>query len=61
MTGCRSRYGVFDLSGNASEWVADGSVMGGDVRATMGYASCTARAETGPFTGYRCCGDPAWE
>lgn len=59
---CKSRWGVYDLSGNVSEWVEDGSAMGGDFSATrQGYVSCMARAKGSSKTGYRCCGDPIWE
>jgi hypothetical protein len=58
---CRSRYGVYDLSGNVSEWVSSGSAMGGHFASAQGHASCTARAAGGANTGYRCCSDPRWD
>jgi formylglycine-generating enzyme required for sulfatase activity len=58
---CRSRFGVYDLSGNVSEWVEDGVAMGGDANSQMGHASCPARSGGGALTGFRCCADPEWE
>ncbi len=55
---CVTPQGVFDLVGNVSEWVDDGSVMGGD--ATTRQASCNTRRKL-PLTtqdgavGFRCC------
>jgi hypothetical protein len=59
--GCRSRYGIFDLSGNVSEWVEEGVAMGGDAKSEQGHASCPARSGGGPLTGFRCCADTEWE
>lgn len=55
---CVTPEGVFDLVGNAGEWVADGAVMGGD--ATTRGASCQTRRKPGkdtqdPAIGFRCC------
>lgn len=55
---CVSPEGVFDLVGNAAEWVEDGVVMGGD--ATTQGASCQTRRRPGddtqdPAIGFRCC------
>jgi formylglycine-generating enzyme required for sulfatase activity len=58
--GCRSRWGVYDMSGNAAEWVAGGTAMGGDFRAEQGHAGCMARSSGGATTGFRCCSDPEW-
>jgi serine/threonine-protein kinase len=58
---CRSRWGLYDMSGNASEWVADGVTMGGDANSKEGHAGCMARTRGGPLTGFRCCSDPSWD
>ncbi|MBW2732148.1 MAG: SUMF1/EgtB/PvdO family nonheme iron enzyme, partial [Deltaproteobacteria bacterium] len=58
---CRSRHGVYDLSGNVAEWVEEGVAMGGHYGTAQGHASCTARTRGGTATGYRCCADPAWD
>lgn len=55
---CVTPEGVFDLVGNAGEWVADGAVLGGD--ATTSGASCQSRRKPGKETqdmaiGFRCC------
>ena len=52
---CRSKWGVYDLSGNVDEWVEDGAAMGGDIGAAREDASCVSRGWGGPRTGYRCC------
>lgn len=60
--GCRSRWGVYDLSGNVSEWVSDGVTMGGDASQERGLTSCWASAPGGgPLAGFRCCADIAWD
>jgi hypothetical protein len=48
---CRSRWGLYDMSGNASEWVADGVAMGGDANSKEGHAGCMARTRGGPRVG----------
>ena len=55
---CVTPEGVFDLVGNAGEWVSDGAVMGGD--ATTNGASCQTRRKPAkdtqdPAIGFRCC------
>ena len=57
---CRSRYGVYDMSGNVSEWVSAKYVMGGD--AISGEKSgCRNNARGSGMSGFRCCGDEEWE
>ena len=55
---CVTPEGVFDLVGNAGEWIDDGTVMGGD--ATVRGASCQTHRTPGdeaedPAIGFRCC------
>ena len=56
---CRSRWGVYDMSGNVSEWVAENYVMGGD--AISGEKSgCRSNGRGSGMSGFRCCGDEEW-
>jgi hypothetical protein len=58
---CKTRAGVFDLVGNASEWASDGVLHGGDASGGKG-ASCKSTARRfmpGPTNGFRCCADAA--
>lgn len=60
---CRSAFGVYDLSGNAAEWVESGALKGGDHEGDAFDVRCGARAfpsdEEGPrMRGVRCCVDP---
>jgi hypothetical protein len=60
--GCASRSGVFDLSGNVSEWVEDGVAMGGDARQEQGLTACSSSSDRGgELTGFRCCADLPWD
>jgi formylglycine-generating enzyme required for sulfatase activity len=66
--GCVSSAGVYDLLGNAAEWVSgeDPSqravLKGGDFR--QEYATCRLKAKIAhrllrlPYNGFRCCADP---
>lgn len=67
--GCKSPYGVFDMTGNVDEWVVNESGKPYKSGSKGGYwgpvrARCrpmtTAHGETFPFyqTGFRCCADP---
>ena len=69
--GCRSGYGVFDLSGNAAEWTssrfqagaADRAVKGGAAESPDYELRCAARSNRAPQVrlpglGFRCCADP---
>ena len=52
---CKSNVGVFDMSGNLAEWVAEKTAMGGHFRSSGVHASCGARGIGGQRTGFRCC------
>jgi hypothetical protein len=59
---CRTPEGVFDMVGNAGEWVEEGLVMGGDAASSAVRSRCTtahaaAPAGRGPLLGFRCCGN----
>ena len=61
-TRCRSGYRVYDLSGNASEWTAEGHLRGGAADKPDYAVRCANRVKkspssSGPFVGYRCCAD----
>jgi len=56
---CASRYGVYDMVGNASEWVQEGVLAGGDA-GTGKDATCSTTSKRflpGPLNGFRCCAD----
>jgi hypothetical protein len=58
---CKTDAGVCDLSGNASEWAADGQLHGGDAGGGKGGSTCSSavkRFMPGPTNGFRCCADP---
>jgi hypothetical protein len=59
---CRTPGGVFDLVGNAGEWVEEGVVMGGDAHTRTIHARCRSAAPAdpnrrSPLVGLRCCSD----
>ena len=68
-TGCKTPNGVYDMSGNVSEWVTDGqaaALAGGSLYASQEGLSCEGsierivNPETLPVTdsiGFRCCKD----
>ncbi|NOZ85095.1 MAG: SUMF1/EgtB/PvdO family nonheme iron enzyme [Deltaproteobacteria bacterium] len=68
---CRSGYGVFDMSGNASEWtsglwsstIKDRVQKGGSADRPDWAVRCASRenhapSSKGPLAGFRCCADP---
>jgi len=60
--GCRTADGVFDMNGNAAEWVEEGRILGGDagtrpVQAQCGTAWPMPAGRRHPLVGFRCCGD----
>lgn len=59
---CRTPTGVYDLAGNAAEWVDEGVIKGGDLRTTAAEARCGLSRTVpstfrGPTVGFRCCAD----
>ncbi|MCD6498110.1 MAG: SUMF1/EgtB/PvdO family nonheme iron enzyme [Deltaproteobacteria bacterium] len=54
---CRSPEGMFDMSGNVAEWVADGVLMGGSAALSGSKTSCRAQGGGGSpaYYGTRCC------
>lgn len=63
MKRCKSGYGLFDMSGNVSEWTADKTVNGGNAVNDDASATCSRspkRLESSPasYVGFRCCADP---
>ncbi|NOZ00655.1 MAG: SUMF1/EgtB/PvdO family nonheme iron enzyme [Deltaproteobacteria bacterium] len=57
--GCVTPSGIYDLVGNASEWLSDRKLHGGDTAGGEGNtcASQTKRFMPGPTNGFRCCAD----
>jgi formylglycine-generating enzyme required for sulfatase activity len=60
LAGCQSAAGVFDLHGNAAEWVAEGLVKGGSARSDETAATCVGAQRPEPeqrseWVGFRCC------
>ena len=58
---CRSAAGLYDMAGNAAEWVESGAALGGDFGAAQAKVGCSAPSLRPASAGYRCCSDPAWE
>lgn len=64
-TGCKSSKGIFDMSGNAREWVESGELMGGSFNSERDELRCTdSKKPSDPLTyvptpgdGFRCCQD----
>lgn len=59
---CRSGYAVYDMSGNAAEWSAEGHLRGGtatkpDYAVRCAHKVKKNRAAKDPFVGFRCCAD----
>jgi len=60
---CKSGYGLYDMSGNASEWTADKTVNGGNAGQDGDSATCYRASKRSPSSassmiGFRCCADP---
>ena len=54
--------GLYDMSGNVSEWTSGQTVHGGYYASSDEEASCSARERRSaktrkPFIGFRCCSD----
>lgn len=63
MKSCKSPYGIYDMSGNVSEWTADKTVNGGnsvndDESATCGRSPKRMESSPASYVGFRCCADP---
>ena len=63
MKKCKSGYGIYDMSGNVSEWTADKTINGGNAVNDDASAKCSRspkRLESSPasYVGFRCCADP---
>jgi formylglycine-generating enzyme required for sulfatase activity len=61
---CKSGAGLYDMSGNAAEWVDEGTVHGGSSErdgetATCGRAAKRFKGAGNAFVGFRCCADVA--
>ena len=57
---CKSPNGIYDMVGNAGEWVSEGRVVGGDATTSRSDAHCDAVAEVGAdyrdrYVGFRYC------
>jgi hypothetical protein len=61
--GCRSAAGIFDMSGNAAEWIDEPAYRGGSVEGGAAETTCTTQVAStpdgsGPSVGFRCCATP---
>jgi serine/threonine protein kinase len=60
--GCVSSYGVYDMSGNVSEWTSNSTTNGGDAGRSGSQSSCKSSPKKFPtsrssYLGFRCCAD----
>ncbi len=58
---CKTPEGIYDLSGNLAEWVAEGILMGGSGALSKEAATCRSAGGGGApaYYGLRCCLSPA--
>lgn len=65
-TGCKTSTGIYDMSGNVSEWVEGGFLMGGSYNSASGDVKCSSMLDhskdyisgyTSAGVGFRCCQD----
>jgi hypothetical protein len=60
---CRSAAGIYDMSGNAAEWIDPPAYRGGSVEGGAEQTRCTSQVAStpegsNPYVGFRCCASP---